>query len=94
MINQILHQTIEKRTTRSRLGPARLRLRSCRSAGWELILREWQNINGRQIVRKGTGPMRKIVMLLALATLAACSHTGDRVVGGDGDYYYGLVPPR
>ncbi len=39
--------------------------------------------------------MRKIVLLLALATRSpACSHTGDRVVGGDGDYYQGLVPPR
>jgi hypothetical protein len=47
-----------------------------------------------KLLGKVWGPMRKIVLLLALATLAACSHTGDRVVGGDGDYYYGLIPPR
>ncbi|NRQ14742.1 hypothetical protein QM996_07330 [Sinorhizobium chiapasense] len=40
--------------------------------------------------------MRTIVLLLALATLAACSQTGGgpRYVGGDGDYYQGIVAPR
>ncbi|XEN30898.1 hypothetical protein M728_001495 [Ensifer sp. WSM1721] len=38
--------------------------------------------------------MRKIVLLLALATLAACSHTGVGYVGGEGEYYQGIVPPR
>ncbi|HEV7320712.1 MAG TPA: hypothetical protein VGO04_19110 [Ensifer sp.] len=41
--------------------------------------------------------MRTIVLLLTLATLAACSQTAGgppRVVGGDGDYYQGIVAPR
>ncbi|WDZ78376.1 hypothetical protein PWG15_07810 [Ensifer adhaerens] len=41
--------------------------------------------------------MRTIVLLLALTTLAACSQTGGggpRYVGGDGDYYQGIVAPR
>lgn len=40
--------------------------------------------------------MRKIMLLLALVTLAACSQTGRTIhyVGGDGDYYEGIVPPR
>lgn len=40
--------------------------------------------------------MRKMMLLLALVSLAACSQTGQttRYVGGDGDYYEGIVPPR
>ena len=38
--------------------------------------------------------MRKVILLLALATLAACSQTGPRYVGGDGDYYRGIVAPH
>lgn len=42
--------------------------------------------------------MRTIVLLLTLATLASCSQTsggsGPRFVGGDGDYYQGIVAPR
>jgi hypothetical protein len=42
----------------------------------------------------GKGPrfMRRILLLLALATLAACSQTVH--VGGEGEYYQGIVPPR
>ncbi|APG91227.1 hypothetical protein SAMCFNEI73_Ch1940 [Sinorhizobium americanum] len=36
--------------------------------------------------------MRRIILLLALATLAACSQTVH--VGGEGEYYQGIVPPR
>lgn len=41
--------------------------------------------------------MRTIVLLLTLTMLAACSQTYNgppRVVGGDGDYYQGIVAPR
>ncbi|KSV69970.1 MULTISPECIES: hypothetical protein [Sinorhizobium/Ensifer group] len=41
--------------------------------------------------------MRTIVLLFALVTLAACSQTGGggtHYVGGDGDYYQGIVAPR
>lgn len=41
---------------------------------------------------KSTRPMRKILLLLAVATLAACSQTVH--VGGEGEYYQGIVPPR
>ncbi|NRP74231.1 hypothetical protein ILFOPFJJ_05152 [Ensifer psoraleae] len=36
--------------------------------------------------------MRKILLLLAVVTLAACSKTVH--VGGEGEYYQGIVPPR
>lgn len=40
--------------------------------------------------------MKTIVLLLALATLAACSTTGHTpsYVPGEGDYYQGIVAPR
>lgn len=37
--------------------------------------------------------MRKIMLLLALVALAACQ-SGKVHVGGDGEYYEGIVPPR
>ncbi|ASY56573.1 hypothetical protein SS05631_c16400 [Sinorhizobium sp. CCBAU 05631] len=57
-----------------------------------MILGEGRNINGHQSFRKGPRLMRKILLLLALATLTACSQTVH--VGGEGEYYQGIVPPR
>ncbi len=37
--------------------------------------------------------MRKIMLLLALLVLAACQ-SGKVHVGGEGEYYEGIVPPR
>lgn len=37
--------------------------------------------------------MRKILMLLVLVTLASCQ-SGKVYVGGDGEYYQGIVAPR
>jgi hypothetical protein len=37
--------------------------------------------------------MRKIMLLLAMVALAACQ-SGKVYVGGEGEYYEGIVPPR
>lgn len=42
--------------------------------------------------------MKTAMLLLVLTTLSACAQTtgslGVGYVGGDGDYYQGIVPPR
>lgn len=59
----------------------------------DLISRGRQNINNRQGRGKDDDSMRKILMLLVLATLAACQ-SGKVYVGGEGEYYQGIVAPR